>query len=379
MCVKARTRVTCIDTQFLYICRLSLVAIGLWPYLLLFSNTTFLTTECTIDFIVEILSTSLFFLLCAIQYTSFWINTHVKRLFENLLYIGSELKDENKIAIIKRYGHIAKCAAIVFTLLTICILIIFILLPFLPRIFGIFFLVNKSELYHNVYITKYFIDEEKYFYFIFLHLCSTHYITGGTLLVAGIIVAGGPIYVCGFFNISSYRIEQAIRRNSNKVTNWKTKREIDKKIGHAVDIHRKALEFSEFFQQNFEGTYFLLIMLIVICLSLHLFGICQAVRLYRMQAFLLHCAFTVSILICSLGANYIGQVVTDHYNYIFSTAYNIRWYIAPVRVQRLILFLLQRGVKPYSVKFGGLYILCLETFATLSTASISYFTVIYSI
>ncbi|XP_026823631.1 uncharacterized protein LOC105280162 isoform X2 [Ooceraea biroi] len=375
------------DTEFLYIHQISLVAIGLWPYhrtilvqlqssvfsltmisSIIFQLTTFLTTEWTIDFIVEILSISLFLLLCVILYTSFWINMHVvKRLLKTLQHICSDLKDETEIAILKRYEHIAKCVAIGFTLLTICGLFILTLLPLLPRIFDIFFFVNESEPYRNIYIrTEYFVDEEKYFYFILLHLYAAQYIAGATLLGRAIVITGYGIYSCGLFNIASYRIEQAMRINNDKLTNRKNKRKIDKKISHAVNIHRTALEFIEFYLYNFEGAYFLIILIIVICLSLHLFGIFHAISfIFRMETFLLHCGFTVVILTSSLGVNCIGQAIINHYNYMFSSAYNVRWYVAPIHVQRLILFLLQAGTKPYSVKFGGLYTISLESFASV--------------
>ncbi|EZA54437.1 hypothetical protein X777_05671, partial [Ooceraea biroi] len=305
----------------------------------------------------------------------------VKYILEKLQYVCSELKNENEIAIIKRYGHIAKYVAIGLTSLAKWSLFIFTLLPILPRIFGIFFPVNKSETYRNIYITtEYFVDEEKYFYFIMLHLYVAHYIAGGTLIGAGVLLTGYFTYFCGLFNIASYRIEQAMRINSDELTNRKNKRKIDKKISHAVDIHRTALEFTEFFLYNFEGICFLIIAIIVICLSLNLFGIFQAVRyVYNMQEFLVHCGFTVGILTCSLGVNCVGQAITDHYNYMFSSAYNVPWYVASVRVQRLILFLLRRGTKPYGLKFGGLYTISLESFASLSTASLSYFTLLCSI
>ncbi|XP_026823687.1 uncharacterized protein LOC109610890 isoform X4 [Ooceraea biroi] len=387
------------DTQFLYIHRLSMVAIGLWPYhrtmlvqlqcsvfsltlisFIIFQLTTFLTTEWTIDFIVEILSISIVILICTILYNSVWINTHgVKRILNNLQYICSNLKDEKEIAIINRYGYIAKCATIGMTLFVMCFFFIVTLLPILPRIFGIFFLVNESEPYRNIYIrTEYFVDEEKYFYFILLHLYAVQYIAGGTILATQTVMLGYFIFFCGLFNIASYRIEQAMRI-SDEVTNRMNTRQVNKKISHAVDIHRTTLKVIKFYLYNFEDTWFLLIVLAVICLSLHLFGIFQAVCfVFRMEELILHCGFTIGILLCSFASNYMGQAITDHYNYIFSTAYNIRWYVEPVRVQRLIFFLVQRGTKPYGMKFGGLYTLSLETFASLSTTSISYFTVIYS-
>ncbi|XP_011338705.3 uncharacterized protein LOC105280139 [Ooceraea biroi] len=240
MRVEVRTRVTCMDTQFFYIHRISLVAIGLWPYhrtmlvqlqscvfsfimisCIIFQLTTFLTTEWTIDFIIEVLSTSLVVFLCAIQYNFIWINTHVvKHILENLQYVCSELKDENEIAIIKRYGHVAKCISIGLTLLAMCGLFILTLSPILPRIFGFFFLVNESESYRNIYIrTEYFVEEEKYFYFILLHLYAAQYIAIGTLIGGGILVIGYSTYFCGLFNVARYRIEHAMRINSDEVTN----------------------------------------------------------------------------------------------------------------------------------------------------------------
>ncbi|EZA47404.1 hypothetical protein X777_16324, partial [Ooceraea biroi] len=236
--------------------------------------TTLLTTEWTIAFIVEILSTSLFVLLCTILYNSCWINTHVvKRVLDNLQYICSDLKDENEIAIIKRYGYIAKCVAVAYTSLTMCAFFMATLLPFLPRIFGIFSLVNESKPHRNIYMrTEYFVDQEKYFYFILLHLYATQYIGGGILLGEAIVMVGYGTYSCGLFNIASYRIEQAMRISNDEITNRKNKKEIDRKISHAVNVHRTALEFITFFLHSFEGTYFVLIAIIVISLSLNLFG-----------------------------------------------------------------------------------------------------------
>ncbi|XP_026831069.1 odorant receptor 22c-like isoform X3 [Ooceraea biroi] len=339
MRMDTRTRVTCIDTQFLYIHRISLIAVGLWPYdrtmlvqlqsslfflittsIIIFQLTTFLTTECTIDFIIKILSTTLFLLVCVIQYNCFWINTRaVKHVLENLLYICSKLHDRNEIAIIKKYGYIAKCVAIGF-------------------------------------------------------------ISVGTLVGTGILITGYFIHFCGLFNVASYRMQQVMRRNSHELIYRKHKSEIEKKISHAVDIHRATINIIEFFLYNFEGTFILVTAIIVICLSLHLFGIYQAAMFEKsIEEFLLHFGFMSAIFLYSFAGNYVGQAITDHYNNIFSNAYNVKWYTASVRVQRLILILLQICAKPYGLKFGGLFITSLENFASLSTASMSYFTILYSI
>jgi len=48
--------------------------------------------------------------------------------------------------------------------------VLFILLPIFPRVLGIFIFINASETNIRMQISEYFIGQEKYFYFILLHL-----------------------------------------------------------------------------------------------------------------------------------------------------------------------------------------------------------------
>ncbi|XP_018349361.1 PREDICTED: uncharacterized protein LOC108752775 [Trachymyrmex septentrionalis] len=77
-------------------------------------------------------------------------------------------------------------------------------------------------------------------------------------------------------------------------------------------------------------------------------------------------------------ANYMGQNIIDHNNHVFITAYNVQWYKTPLYVQRMILFLLQRKAKEFSLNIGGIFDASIEGFATLIKASVSYFTVMHS-
>ncbi|EZA51180.1 hypothetical protein X777_10266 [Ooceraea biroi] len=282
---------TSINTQYLYMHRISLITLGLWPYhrtilvklqsflfslltisIIIFQLTTFLTTECTINFIIKVFSRTLFLLLCVIQYNSFWINTHiVKHLLENLQYVCSKLNDKNEIAIIKKCGQIAKYVAIGFILVAMGSVSISIsALPLLR----ISFLTNKSKLHLKMLImTEYFVDQEKYMYFILLHLYSAICIAVATLVGTAILMTGYFIHFCGLFDIASYRLKQAMRINSYEVTNRGNKNKIYKKISHAVDIHRTAIEFTEFFLYNFKIAFSFIMAIIVICLSLNLFQV----------------------------------------------------------------------------------------------------------
>jgi len=55
------------------------------------------------------------------------------------------------------------------------------------------------------------------------------------------------------------------------------------------------------------------------------------------------------------------------FNILFATIYrcNIKWYNAPLKVQKLIFFLLQKTTRCYKVDACGIFIPCLEGFATV--------------
>ncbi|XP_026831294.1 uncharacterized protein LOC105281806 isoform X3 [Ooceraea biroi] len=394
--------------------RILLLTIGIWPYnqskfvrfqfsllsvvtnsYIIFQLTQFITSELTVERIIKILSTIFFSFLCLIHQVSYWINANVVKCFlERLQHVCNDLKDENEIAIIKKYATSAEYISILvlltglfsldyflffkqtfnFGLFAACWAFIVILMP---RIFSTFLLVNISRPFYNFqFITEYFIDKEKNFYLILLHAYASAYISLTALIGGGLIGCAYLKHICGLFSIASYnfiysyRIGQSMIVNIHEKTNQWNK--MEKKIRLAVDAHRTAIDFN--------GTYFCLTVLSILIVCLNLCEVFQTALLRdKVEEFLVHLIFATAVLLYWFLANFSGEEIMEHYNYMFSTAYNVQWYTAPIRVQKLILFLLQRSCKMYGLKTGGLFIASLEGFASLSTASISYFTVIYSV
>ncbi|KAL6418002.1 hypothetical protein ACFW04_014812 [Cataglyphis niger] len=154
---------------------------------------------------------------------------------------------------------------------------------------------------------------------------------------------------------------------------------IVKEIISAVNIHRQAIKLSELMASKIEKMLFCLIIIGVICLSLNLFRIFQIVTYGNdIKEILFPFLFVAISILYMFVANYVGQDLTDHNSDLFATVYDIQWHEAPLHVQKLILFLLQKGTKNFTISVGGLFVGSLECFATLVKASVSYFTVIYS-
>ncbi|XP_050460090.1 odorant receptor 4-like [Cataglyphis hispanica] len=391
----------CIETQHFNLNRTLLLAIGLWPYqksklvqfqtilffsilisFVIFQLTAFITTICTVDFIIETFSTALVFNFYVIIYNMFWINTHhVRNLLEQLQYICNELRDKNELAIIKKYGYYTRRFTAIFTLLGICTIFFLILLPIWPHVFGTLLHINKSRIENQaIQITnEYFIDQEKYFYLILLHKNAVFCIGITTLTATGTTLLGCVIHICGMFKIASYRIEEAMSTKMLKNINLKNQTMIYKKIFYAVEIHRKTIKFTDMLISSFEGSFLLLIMFFVISLSLNTFAVFRNASLGNKEVFLFHLLYVFTIYLDMFLYNYAGQEITNYSNHVYFTAYNVRWYLAPLGVQKMILFILQNGSKTFHLNIAGLFVISIECFATLIKASMSYFTFMYSV
>ncbi|RLU21352.1 hypothetical protein DMN91_005725 [Ooceraea biroi] len=392
----------CIQTQDFNINRILLLLIGLWPYqrskmvhfqVILFFGimacsvilqiTIFITIECTTDILISIVSTTLYVLAYMIIYISFWINMHtVRYLLEQLQCICNELKDANEITIIKKYGNKTKCQTIMLLSITLCGLLIFISLTIWPRIIDIdiVLLINDSQPCHarHAIITEYFLDEERYFYLVLLQMYVTFFIGGFTMTATGTMLLGYIKYICGMFKIASYRIEHAMM--INMLENIKVKEEIgiNKRIIYGIQIHSKAMKFSKFLISSFEGMFLASICIAILVLSLNLFGMFRYVLVKDAGKSVLHSIMVVLLLVLMFLANSASQDIIDYNNDVFSAACNIQWYVAPLRTQKLILFLLQRGNTIFNLRIAGVFTGSFECFATMTKQAISYFTVIYS-
>ncbi|XP_011860651.1 PREDICTED: uncharacterized protein LOC105557880 [Vollenhovia emeryi] len=194
------------------------------------------------------------------------------------------------------------------------------------------------------------------------------------LVATGTMIMAYIYHACGMFNIASYRIEQAI--NTFQKNTLKSENKIYKEISYAVDIHRKAMEFIDYLVLTFEESYFFFIVIGIICLSLNFLWATSYSS--NVEQLIIPILIILTLYAYLFILNYVAQEITDHNEYVFVTVYNVRWYMAPLHVQKMILFLLQRGSKVFHVILGRIFVASMESAVTLLSTSISYFTVLHS-
>ncbi|XP_019885134.2 odorant receptor 47a-like [Camponotus floridanus] len=293
--------------------------------------------------------------------------------------ICNGLKDENEIIIMKQYSRYGKRYAIAFIIFAVCCSFSITIAMFWSSILQITLGTNVTQSRRLPITMEYFIDQEKYFYWILLHIGVASFI--GTIVILGIgsVLIMYVLHICGMFRISSYRIKRAM--HINMLENIKPRKEnlMLKGIISAVDIHRQAIKLSNCLVSKIETMMLCLIICGVLTLSLNLLRIFQIASYGDdVKEFLIPFILIIIDIVYMFIANYLGQNITDHNNDVFATVYDVQWHVAPLHIQKVILFLLQRGTKDFTISIGRLFVASLECFTTLVKTSVSYFTVVYS-
>ncbi|XP_011860653.1 PREDICTED: uncharacterized protein LOC105557882 [Vollenhovia emeryi] len=305
----------------------------------------------------------------------------IQYLLEQLQHIYNELTDENEIIIIEKYGYYAKCYTITFTLMLTSVAFALILYNHWPDACHILFYTNGTWSHRSLpYMTEYFMDKDKYFHVILFHANATFVVGGLSVVATGSILVVYAQHACGMFQIACYRIKRAMAFENLQKSNLENKNLICKGLICAVDMHRKAMTFADSIAIKFETVFSSFIIVGVVCASLNLYRMFQIILFgYNTVELFIRLSYGSVQLFYALIGNYLAQEIIDNNNNIFVTIYDVQWYVAPLQIQKMILFVLQRSAKLFTLKTGGIFVGSLEGAATLISTTVSYFTVLYSL
>ncbi|XP_039311307.1 uncharacterized protein LOC120359068 isoform X2 [Solenopsis invicta] len=343
--------------------RILLLCIGLWPFQksifkhvmitivtiiftlgLVFQLMTFVTTEYNMDILLRVLPYVLPWLADTLKYNAFCLNIKgLRSVTERMLCDWNELTNVQEIEIIKKYADIARFI----TLLT----------------------------------TKCFLDQQKY-YFLFLLLLSFAAICCFTTVIATeTLIMAYAHHACGLFEIASCRIEQAFLENRVKGITSVTQRNsiICQGIINGFEMYNRAVEFIDMVQKSCKWAYSLLMPLGVLSLSVNLFNFSRLVNSKNYIEMITSFIFIIGHFGYMFFSNYLGQQMIDHSSSVFHRLYNVKWYVAPLKAQKLLLLVMQRSIRHCTIVMYGLFITSFEGIATLGNISFSYFALIFSL
>ncbi|XP_039311466.1 uncharacterized protein LOC105197958 isoform X2 [Solenopsis invicta] len=340
---------------------------------------TFLTTEYSLDLLLKILSFAIPCMVFVLKYVSFCIGSNsVKDLMESVISDWNLLKTDAEFEIIKKHSNFGRLYGLFFASVY-CGLFFYSLIQFSPNFLDIISPRNKSRLHNIPLAAEYFIDQQEYYLPILLHIDIIAIVGFTTVISTESLITAYIRHAVGMFEVASYRIEHAFDEvlgimTSQKCCSYCTK------IINAVHIHRRATQFIEFLRTTFVISYFFLVFLGVTSLTANL------IRFFLATQYLNNLEECITALLLVLGhiyyiffCNYTSQKLIDQSIDVFYKTYMSQWYDAPLHTQKLLLFMMQQAIKGTAMSVGGIFVASLEGFATITSTSVSYFTVIYSV
>ncbi|XP_025160067.1 uncharacterized protein LOC109503932 isoform X5 [Harpegnathos saltator] len=208
---------------------------------------------------------------------------------------------------------------------------------------------------------------------------STIVLARTILLATETFALANALYAFGLFKIASYRMKYILNGNHLQISATKKYVASRDKIIAAVDMHRRAIQYSELLKNSFGPTYLILFMGVIFSTSINMFYLFRIITTKQnMLEIIEHSLLIVLHIISLIAANYAGQQFINCDSHVHRTICNTQWYNAPLKTQKLILFLIQKTTKCYKVDAGGMFSPSLEGLATGLSMSASYFMVFCS-
>ncbi|XP_076382204.1 uncharacterized protein LOC117224175 isoform X3 [Megalopta genalis] len=187
-------------------------------------------------------------------------------------------------------------------------------------------------------------------------------------------------YCCGLFEIANYRFTNMIYETVHKPDNPRQRYFMRASMREAVEIHTKAINFVRIFGYDARLPYLIAIVVVVVSMSLNLYrSILAMTEKDDMKNMCNALIIGIIHVVAVFMGNYIGQEVIDNSVAIFHDIYNSLWYYCPVKMQKMVLLIMQRSISGSMLDFSGLFCPSNKGFATMMSSSFSYFTTICSL
>ncbi|XP_015172911.1 PREDICTED: uncharacterized protein LOC107064592 isoform X2 [Polistes dominula] len=247
--------------------------------------------------------------------------------------------------------------------------------------------LNGTHRLQSPFVAEYFIDEDIYFYPILLHMY--------TIFLVGlmVVIATETFYTicmqhaCGLFQIVGYRFERIFNQStSSSITLQEMNLKFDDWVSRAIQSHQTAIAFVDHMNSCFTMSYFWLLILAVLSLTMNCTDILQAVNpnknynLVNSSVRIINAFVRIVNIVCYLfGVFYCGQRIIDHSTGISEKVYAIPWFLESSKIQTTIIIVLQRSFKESVLLAGGLYPMSFELLEVILRTTSCYITTLHAL
>ncbi|XP_019885084.1 odorant receptor 13a-like [Camponotus floridanus] len=311
-------------------------------------------------------------------YTCYFNRCKIKMLIDRLFVDWDELETPEEYEIMKRYAENSRRYSLGYSLYCFSSVCLFMCISLIPQLLDVVLPLNESRPILSTYPGYYFVDEKKYFFYIF-----SHAIVAWEIAMAGIVTHDCMLltyieHVCSIFAIVGFRFEQLTYRHTDSTSILHPQlTDTCKRIAFSVQTHRKALKFAELIEDTFSLTLAIQLALNTVMISITLLQITQQKGDF-LEA-IRYIFYVFGQLIHLFCLSFEGQKLIDHSLQIRDKIYNSFWYKTSAKSQKMLLFVIRKSFQPMFLSAGKIYIFSMESFTTVVQTSMSYFTILASL
>ncbi|XP_072764540.1 uncharacterized protein [Anoplolepis gracilipes] len=327
--------------------RFILSVIGLWPYqsewnarLMRIIHFTFLITSVFIQ---------------------------LKELFERMWNDWALQKTYDEIKIMHEHAETTK----LWTLYYLGVAMYNIWL-FMPEILDIISPMNESRprIQLQYLHVEFFIDEERYFYFIRFWICIINFVSPLMPLACSTLFMVLTQHVCAMCELQGYRAERlfSIVENTKRCDLFRRAKISCEKITVFVRLHNSIIQFIGIINSYYTIPCLMALIGILFVTSITVF---QILTIIQIEEALRSVILTILLLSYMFMFNYMGEKVTNQSSNMCEKVYNSVWYNAVVSEQKLLLLIIKRRFQPL-VLTAWFYVFSLPNFRLILQKLISY-------
>ncbi|XP_012526541.2 odorant receptor 13a isoform X2 [Monomorium pharaonis] len=374
-----------------------LMVVGQWPYqkvkeslsaltIILILDASAVVTQigkfviCTnAQCIYETLPPHMLTIMILVKIFTFQFNSRkIKDLTDRLFVDWDMLQTKEEHDIMRKYAQNGRWYALIYGSYVYMSTISFTTTSLVPRILDVVFPLNTSRPIMLAYPAYYFVDENQYFYYIFLHMLIT-----STVCMTGLIAHDSMFFVyvehiCGLFAIVGFRFEHVSheRHSMKKSLISCLDDKYHKSVVFSIYAHRKALQFAKLLEDTFTISFVVQLLVVTIGLSITLVQL--SINLQDFAEAMRYSVFIIAQLFHLFCLSFQGQKLINHSLEISDKIFCGTWFTIPAKEQRLLLFVMRKSIEASTLTAGKIYVFSLESFTTVVQSSMSYFTLLSS-
>ncbi|XP_066581934.1 odorant receptor Or2-like [Prorops nasuta] len=293
---------------------------------------------------------------------------------------------EAELAIIKEYAELSKLITIIHASSMQLMVASYYISSCVSPVLDLVLPLNESRPRTAIFPGDLYVHTEGHFFLILTIEYCGMVTTGYYASTFDSLYITLMLHTCAMFDVLSQKLE-AIKINDFDNKRYKlpqgntalvSKDEmIHLHLTECVKLHLRCIKYAERLNSKFSVSFIPDLFLGVLLASASAYKFVTSIN--DLDQLLQHGMIYLTQTLRIFAAGFIGQLLSDHSNYVNYAACNNRWYELPEKSKKLLLILMMRSFKPSQFFVAKLFRLNIDLFSKVTRTCLSYCTVMLSI